>query len=56
MEGRGYRGLAPWLSAATSIDCAAGEVAYKLQATGPSGAISTACASGTSAVGEADGG
>ncbi|GAA3225426.1 beta-ketoacyl-ACP synthase II [Nonomuraea helvata] len=53
LEGRGYRGLAPWLSAATSIDCAAGEVAYKLQATGPSGAISTACASGTSAVGEA---
>ncbi|GII02773.1 beta-ketoacyl-ACP synthase II [Planobispora takensis] len=53
LDGRGHRALAPWLSAATSIDCAAGEVALRLGATGPSGAVSTACASGTSAVGEA---
>ncbi|MEU0571497.1 beta-ketoacyl-ACP synthase II [Nonomuraea sp. NPDC005983] len=53
LDQRGHRGLAPWLSAATSIDCAAGEVALRLGATGPSGAVSTACASGTSAVGEA---
>ncbi|NUP00807.1 MAG: beta-ketoacyl-ACP synthase II [Nonomuraea sp.] len=53
LDSRGHRALAPWLSAATSIDCAAGEVALRLGATGPSGAVSTACASGTSAVGEA---
>ncbi|MGN9841693.1 beta-ketoacyl-ACP synthase II [Nonomuraea sp. H19] len=53
LDERGHRALAPWLSAATSIDCAAGEVALRLGATGPSGAVSTACASGTSAVGEA---
>ncbi|WP_320068868.1 beta-ketoacyl-ACP synthase II [Micromonospora sp. RTGN7] len=50
---KGIRGIAPWVSAASAIDSAAGEVALRLRATGPSGAVSTACASGTTAIGQA---
>lgn len=50
---RGYRAVGPYVSAASAIDCAAGEVALDLGARGPSGAVSTACASGTTAIGEA---
>ncbi len=50
---KGYRGLAPWVSAGAAIDSAAGEVALRINAQGPSGAISTACASGTTSIGDA---
>jgi 3-oxoacyl-[acyl-carrier-protein] synthase II len=53
LRDRGPRALAPWASAASAIDSAAGEVTLRLGATGPSGAVSTACASGTTAVGQA---
>ena len=49
----GIRRISPFASAATAIDSAAGEVVLQLGATGPSGAVSTACASGTTAVGDA---
>jgi 3-oxoacyl-[acyl-carrier-protein] synthase II len=49
----GYRALGPFVSAASAIDSAPGEIALRLGIQGPSGALSTACASGTSAIGEA---
>ncbi|MDH6132239.1 3-oxoacyl-[acyl-carrier-protein] synthase II [Kitasatospora sp. MAA4] len=49
----GPRRVGPFTSAASAIDSAAGEIALRFGAKGPSGAISTACASGTSAIGEA---
>lgn len=53
LESRGVRSIAPWVSAASAIDSAAGEIALRLGATGPSGAVSTACASGTTSIGQA---
>jgi 3-oxoacyl-[acyl-carrier-protein] synthase II len=53
LEAKGARSIGPFTSAASAIDNAAGEVAIRFGAKGPSGAISTACASGTSAIGEA---
>ncbi|MEY9872147.1 3-oxoacyl-[acyl-carrier-protein] synthase II [Streptacidiphilus sp. MAP12-33] len=53
LEQKGPRGIGAFTSAASAIDNAAGEVAIRFGAKGPSGAISTACASGTSAIGEA---
>ena len=53
LRDRGYKGVGPYASAASAIDSAPGEVALRLGIHGPSGALSTACASGTSAVGEA---
>lgn len=50
---KGPRSVGPFTSAASAIDNAAGELAIRFGAKGPSGAISTACASGTSAIGEA---
>ncbi|BCJ33139.1 3-oxoacyl-[acyl-carrier-protein] synthase 2 [Actinocatenispora thailandica] len=51
MVEKGFRGLTPWITAGAAIDSAAGEVALRVNAQGPSGAVSTACASGTDAVG-----
>lgn len=53
LRDRGHRAVGPYVSAASAIDSAPGEVALRLGIQGPSGALSTACASGTSAVGEA---
>jgi 3-oxoacyl-[acyl-carrier-protein] synthase II len=47
------RRINPFSSAATAIDSAAGEIVLQFGATGPSGAVTTACASGTTSVGEA---
>jgi 3-oxoacyl-[acyl-carrier-protein] synthase II len=53
LKEKGARSIGPFTSAASAIDNAAGEIAIRFGAKGPSGAISTACASGTSAIGEA---
>lgn len=52
-DAAGLKRLSPFASAATAIDSAAGEVVLHLGATGPSGCITTACASGASSIGEA---
>ncbi|RJQ81316.1 beta-ketoacyl-ACP synthase II [Amycolatopsis panacis] len=53
LEHKGHRAVGPFTAAASAIDNAAGEVALRFGIMGSSGAISTACASGTSSVGEA---
>jgi 3-oxoacyl-[acyl-carrier-protein] synthase II len=52
-SGGDVRKVGAYSSASSAIDNAAAEVALLLGAQGPSGAVSTACASGTSSVGDA---
>lgn len=53
LKSRGLRAIGPYVSASSAIDSGPGEVALALGLRGPSGALSTACASGTSAIGDA---
>lgn len=53
LAGMGYEKLSPFLAAVAATDNAAYQVAAKVGAGGPTGAVSTACASGTTAIGEA---
>lgn len=50
---RGPRRVGAYLAAAGAADSAAGEIAFRFGACGPSGAVSTACASGATAIGDA---
>lgn len=52
LQERGPRAITPYLAYTGSIDNASGEVATRLGATGPSGAIVTACATGSTCIGE----
>ncbi|GIG59612.1 3-oxoacyl-[acyl-carrier-protein] synthase 2 [Longispora fulva] len=52
LRDKGPRKIGPFTAASSAIDNAAGEVGIRFGITGPSGAISTACASGTSSIGE----
>lgn len=53
LQAKGQRAVGPYVSASSAIDSAPGEVALALGLRGLSGALSTACASGTSAIGDA---
>ncbi|MFE0021185.1 beta-ketoacyl-ACP synthase II [Amycolatopsis sp. NPDC059021] len=50
---KGPRGVSPFSAVTGAMDSATGEVSMMFGATGPSRAISTACATGTDAIGEA---
>ncbi|MFD9940517.1 beta-ketoacyl-[acyl-carrier-protein] synthase family protein [Nonomuraea sp. NPDC059023] len=50
---RGPRGVPPYAAAALSADSPSAEIALRFGAAGPSGSMSTACATGTMSVGEA---
>jgi 3-oxoacyl-[acyl-carrier-protein] synthase II len=53
LDARGVRRVSPHFAAASSVDSAAGELARRLGARGPSGSVSTACATGSTCIGEA---
>ncbi|MEV1046282.1 beta-ketoacyl-ACP synthase II [Streptomyces sp. NPDC049916] len=53
LRDRGARSVSPFTPVTTAIDSAAGEISLRLGAQGPSRAQSTACASGSDAVGAA---
>ncbi|MQY11300.1 3-oxoacyl-[acyl-carrier-protein] synthase 2 [Streptomyces sp. RB5] len=53
IDAKGPRGVPPMAAVAGAIDSAPGEISMALGTTGPSRATSSACASGTDAVGEA---
>lgn len=53
LDARGARAVGPYVSVAGAIDNAPAEVSRWHQARGPSVALSTACATGTTAIGEA---
>ncbi|MCP2259042.1 3-oxoacyl-[acyl-carrier-protein] synthase II [Streptoalloteichus tenebrarius] len=53
MHEKGPRIVSPMFAATSGIDNPAGEIAIRFGATGPSGAMSTACATGNTCVGEA---
>ncbi|WP_412748076.1 beta-ketoacyl-[acyl-carrier-protein] synthase family protein [Krasilnikovia sp. M28-CT-15] len=55
IEQQGYDRVSPYVAAVASPDNAAFQVAMRAKACGPSGSVSTACASGTSAIGDAAG-
>ncbi|MEU3623862.1 beta-ketoacyl-[acyl-carrier-protein] synthase II [Amycolatopsis coloradensis] len=50
---KGPRGISPFSAITGAMDSASGEVSMMFGATGPTRAISTACATGTDAIGEA---
>lgn len=50
---RGPRAVPPYAAAALSVDSPSAEIALRFGAGGPSGSISTACATGTMSIGEA---
>ncbi|MBE1530421.1 beta-ketoacyl-ACP synthase II [Actinomadura algeriensis] len=53
MRDRGHRAMSPFYAANSGVDSAAGEIATLLGATGPSNSMSTACATGSTCIGEA---
>ena len=53
IDSHGPRRVSPYFSAVSAIDNAAGEIAIRFGARGPSGSITTACATGSTCVGEA---
>lgn len=53
LRDRGHRAMSPFHAAACTVDSAASEIAMLLGATGPSNAMSTACATGATCIGEA---
>lgn len=53
LETKGPRRVSPYLSSGMLVNSAAGEIAIKLGAKGPSSAIVTACATGSNCIGEA---
>lgn len=50
---RGIRAIKPYYFAASGLESATAEIAVRLQATGPSNCITTACATGASCIGDA---
>ncbi|MGV9381910.1 beta-ketoacyl-ACP synthase II [Nonomuraea sp. NPDC003707] len=52
MDRHGMRAVPPHYAVSGSADGAAGEIALRLGATGPSAAMETACATGTTCIGE----
>ncbi|GHH72661.1 3-oxoacyl-[acyl-carrier-protein] synthase 2 [Streptosporangium violaceochromogenes] len=50
---RGPRSVPPYTTSAIAVDCPSAEIALRFGAGGPSGSMSTACATGTMSVGEA---
>ncbi|OZM72908.1 beta-ketoacyl-[acyl-carrier-protein] synthase II [Amycolatopsis antarctica] len=53
LAAKGPRGVSPFAPVTGAIDSAAGEISLAFGAAGPTRAVSTACASGTDAIGEA---
>ncbi|MFI9007986.1 beta-ketoacyl-ACP synthase II [Actinosynnema sp. NPDC053489] len=53
LDRKGPRGVSPFAPVTGAIDSAAGEISLAFGVTGPTRALSSACASGTDAIGEA---
>ncbi|GLV93842.1 MULTISPECIES: beta-ketoacyl-ACP synthase II [unclassified Streptomyces] len=53
LRDHGRRRMTPYLASSGSLDSAAGEIAFRLGARGPSGATATACATGATCIGDA---
>jgi 3-oxoacyl-[acyl-carrier-protein] synthase II len=53
LDAGGVRRVSPHFTAASSVDSGSGELARRLGARGPSGSVTTACATGSTCLGEA---